>query len=134
MDAGTQPALDLNSGQRGRLLAGAPEQAHTPALPSKTLRSACAECLHGVVDDTPHSGPPFAATSFPAPISLAASFDAGLAHSVGSAVGREARAMYNLQRAADGTVRQAWPLCRACQAGGARSAAPVHLQPRAHCG
>lgn len=61
-----------------------------------------AECLHGVVDDNAN---PKAATSFPVPMSLAASFSASLAHRVGSAIGREARAMYNLQRQEDGTIR-----------------------------
>ena len=68
-----------------------------------------AECLHGVVDDSGWATKvPKAATSFPAPIALGATFSAELAHRVGSAIGREARAMYNLQLQEDGTVR--WDL------------------------
>ena len=51
------------------------------------------------------NSPPKAATVFPQPIALAASFDAGLAYRMGSAISTEARAMYNLQRKEDGTVR-----------------------------
>ena len=66
----------------------------------------CAECLHGVVDTG--AATPKAATVFPQPIALGASFDAGLAFRVGSAISDEARAMYNLQRQEDGTVRRAF--------------------------
>ena len=50
---------------------------------------------------------PKAATVLPQPIALGASFDADLAFRVGSAISDEARAMYNLQRQEDGTVRRA---------------------------
>ncbi len=44
-----------------------------------------AECLHGVGS--------FRQTMFPQTIGLAASFDAGVAHRVGRAIGREARSV-----------------------------------------
>ena len=76
-----------------------------PETHQSCMSMVCAECLHGVVDTG--AATPKAATVLPQPIALGASFDADLALRVGSAISDEARAMYNLQRQEDGTVRRA---------------------------
>ena len=63
---------------------------------------AVAECLHGGVD-TGETG--YGTTSFPQPISLAATFDRRLLHEIAGMIGDEMRAISNLYRQADGTAR-----------------------------
>lgn len=60
------------------------------------------ECLHGGVD-TGETG--YGTTSFPQPLSLAATFDRKLLHQIASMISDEMRAISNLYRQADGTAR-----------------------------
>ncbi len=82
-----------------------------------------AECLHGVWDLFGDAGN--APTVFPAPIALAAAFDAPLLARVAGAIADETRAKANIYLARENKVRWATPAARARRRrAGAGSRAP----------
>lgn len=58
------------------------------------------ECLHGVKNSIPGD---IGATIFPQPMALAATWDTALIHTIGNAIGREARALRNRGGPVSGT-------------------------------
>jgi len=115
MRQGPKPTL----GSRSKLL---PHAARGRDRPPR------AECLHGVWDLFGDAGN--APTVFPAPIALAAAFDAPLLARVAGAIADETRAKANIYLARENKVRWALPAARARR----RRASAGAKYPASRCG